>query len=91
MVVLRTRCGFRSDSPRECRPHRLTIVAAIFDSIFVPEAVQETVSDGAWVRAMLDAEAALAAAQAAEGVISAEAAAAVARACEGELDLSGAP
>ena len=70
--------------------HRLTIVAPIFDSIFVPEAVQETVSDGAWVQAMLDAEAALAAAQAAEGVISAEAAAAVARACEGELDLSGA-
>ena len=68
----------------------MTIVAAIFDSIFVPEAVQETVSDGAWVQAMLDAEAALAAAQAAEGVISAEAAAAVARACEGELDLSGA-
>jgi 3-carboxy-cis,cis-muconate cycloisomerase len=50
--------------------------------------VQETVSDGAWVRAMLDAEAALAAAQAAEGVISAEAAEAVARACEGEFDLS---
>ena len=47
--------------------HGLTIVAAIFDSIFVPEAVQETVSDGAWVQAMLEAEAALAAAQAAEG------------------------
>ena len=70
--------------------HRLTIVAAIFDSIFVPEAVQETVSDSGWVQAMLDAEAALAAAQATEGVISAEAAAAVARACEGEFDLSGA-
>ena len=68
----------------------MTIVAAIFASIFVPEAVQETVSDRAWVQAMLDAEAALAAAEADEGVISAEAAAAVARACEGKFELSGA-
>jgi 3-carboxy-cis,cis-muconate cycloisomerase len=68
----------------------LTIVAAIFASIFVPEAVQETVSDRAWLQAMLDAEAALAAAQADEGLISEEAAAAVARACEGAFDLSGA-
>ena len=69
----------------------MTIVAAIFDSIFVPEAVQETVSDGAWVRAMLDAEAALAAAQAAEGVISPAAAEAVAAACRaGDFDLSDA-
>ena len=66
------------------------MVADIFESIFVPEAVQETVSDRAWVQAMLDAEAALAAAQAAEGVISSDAAAAVARACKGDFDLSGA-
>ena len=52
----------------------------------MPEAVQEAVSDAAWVRAMLEAEATLAAAQAAEGVISAEAAEAVAEACRGDFD-----
>jgi 3-carboxy-cis,cis-muconate cycloisomerase len=59
-----------------------------FTSIFVPEAVQEAVSDAAWVRAMLEAETALASAQAAEGLISPEAAEAVAKACEGDVDLS---
>jgi 3-carboxy-cis,cis-muconate cycloisomerase len=66
----------------------LTIVAPIFASIFVPEAMQEAVSERAWVQAMLEAEAALARAQADEGVISDEAAAAVAEACRGEFDLS---
>jgi 3-carboxy-cis,cis-muconate cycloisomerase len=56
----------------------------------VPDELAAAVADEAWLRAMLDAEAALAAAQAAEGVITAEASAAVARACEGEFDLSAA-
>jgi 3-carboxy-cis,cis-muconate cycloisomerase len=62
-----------------------------FDSIFAPATLQAAVSDDAWVAAMLEAEAALAAAQAADGVISADAAAAVAAACrEGGFDLSAA-
>jgi 3-carboxy-cis,cis-muconate cycloisomerase len=52
----------------------------LFTPIFVPDAVQEAVSGDAWLRAMLDAEVALAAAEAAEGVITAEAAAAIAAA-----------
>jgi 3-carboxy-cis,cis-muconate cycloisomerase len=52
-----------------------------FSSIFMPGPIAAAVSDGSWVAAMLEAEAALAAAQADEGVISADAAAAVAEAC----------
>jgi 3-carboxy-cis,cis-muconate cycloisomerase len=62
-----------------------------FTSIFVPPALQAAVADDAWIAAMLEAEAALATAQADEGVISAEAAAAVAAACrDNDFDLSGA-
>jgi 3-carboxy-cis,cis-muconate cycloisomerase len=57
-----------------------------FDLIFVPDDLAAAVSDESWVAAMLEAEAALAAAQAAEGVISTEAAEAVAQACRGEFD-----
>jgi 3-carboxy-cis,cis-muconate cycloisomerase len=60
-----------------------------FDSIFVPAALQAAVSDYSWVAAMLEAEAALASAQAAEGVISADDAAAVARACRESYDVGG--
>jgi 3-carboxy-cis,cis-muconate cycloisomerase len=66
------------------------ISAGGFSAVFVPDDLAAAVSDDAWVRAMLEAEAALAAAQAAEGVISAEGAEAVAKACDGEFDLSGA-
>jgi 3-carboxy-cis,cis-muconate cycloisomerase len=52
----------------------------LFTPIFVPDALREAVAGDAWVRAMLDAEAALAAAEAAEGLISEEAAAAIAAA-----------
>ena len=58
----------------------------LFTPIFVPDAVQDAVSGDAWLRAMLDAEVALAAAEAAEGVIPADAAAAIAAA---EPDLGG--
>jgi 3-carboxy-cis,cis-muconate cycloisomerase len=52
----------------------------LFTPIFVPEAVQDAVSDDAWLRAMFDVEAALAAAEAHAGVIGAEAAEAIAQA-----------
>jgi 3-carboxy-cis,cis-muconate cycloisomerase len=58
----------------------------LFTPIFVPDALREAVAGDAWVRAMLDAEAALAAAEAAEGLIPAEAAAAIAAAAP---DLGG--
>jgi len=52
-----------------------------FGPIFVPEALRETVSDEAWLRAMLEAERALARASSTVGVVPAEAAAAIAEAC----------
>jgi 3-carboxy-cis,cis-muconate cycloisomerase len=60
-----------------------------FDSIFVPDDVAAAVSDASWLAAMLEAEAALAAAQADEGVISREAAEAVAQACRGTYEIGG--
>jgi 3-carboxy-cis,cis-muconate cycloisomerase len=60
-----------------------------FDSIFVPAVLRAAVADDSWVAAMLEAEAALAAAQAAEGVISAEDAAAVAAACRESYEVDG--
>jgi 3-carboxy-cis,cis-muconate cycloisomerase len=59
----------------------------LFTPIFVPEAVQDAVSDDAWLRALLDVEAALAAAEAAEGLISSDAAAAIASASPDVDDL----
>lgn len=53
----------------------------VFAAIFVPDRLAEAVSDGAWVAAMLEVEAALAAAEASAGVIPADAADAVATAC----------
>jgi 3-carboxy-cis,cis-muconate cycloisomerase len=52
----------------------------LFTPIFVPEAVQDAVSDDAWLRAMLDVETALAAAEADAGVIDAAAAETIAEA-----------
>ena len=61
----------------------------VFAAIFVPEPLLEAVSDGAWVAAMLETERALAAAEAATGVIPADAAAGIAGACRaGELDVA---
>ncbi len=56
----------------------------LFTALFVPPAVREAVSDGAWLQAMLDAERALAAAEAAEGVIPAAAAERIAAACRAD-------
>jgi 3-carboxy-cis,cis-muconate cycloisomerase len=56
-----------------------------FAPLFVPGALREAVSDGAWLEAMLDAERALANAASLAGAIPAEAAAAIAERCEASL------
>jgi 3-carboxy-cis,cis-muconate cycloisomerase len=56
----------------------------LFTGMFVPEQVREATSDRAWLQAMLDVEAALAAAEAETGVIPADAAAAIGAACDAE-------
>jgi 3-carboxy-cis,cis-muconate cycloisomerase len=56
----------------------------LFTGLFVPDAVAAATSDRAWLQAMLDFEAALAAAEARAGVVPAEAAKAIASACEAE-------
>jgi 3-carboxy-cis,cis-muconate cycloisomerase len=53
----------------------------VFERIFVPAEFRDALSDGAWLQAMLDAERALAAAEARAGVIPAEDAEAIAVAC----------
>ena len=54
----------------------------LFEPIFVPEEIRDAVGGRAWLQAMLDAEAALAAAQARAGLIPAEAAEAIAGCCD---------
>jgi 3-carboxy-cis,cis-muconate cycloisomerase len=54
----------------------------IFRPIFVPDEFREAVSGRAWLQAMLDAEAALATAEAQVGIITHEAAAAIVSCCE---------
>jgi 3-carboxy-cis,cis-muconate cycloisomerase len=56
-----------------------------FTELFVPSALRAAVSDEAWLEAMLDAERALANAEALAGVISAADAASIAEACRPEL------
>jgi len=58
----------------------------LFEALFVPLPIREAVDGRAWVRAMLDAEAALARAEARAGVIPSEAAELIVRACEAEFD-----
>jgi 3-carboxy-cis,cis-muconate cycloisomerase len=53
-----------------------------FTGLFVPTAVREATSEVAWLQAMLDTEAALAAAEAQAGLIPSEAAEAIAAACD---------
>jgi 3-carboxy-cis,cis-muconate cycloisomerase len=53
-----------------------------FTGIFVPDAIRAATSDVAWLQAMLDFEAALAAAEAEAGLIPKEAAEAIAAACD---------
>ncbi len=56
----------------------------LFDAVLARGPVRDLVSDGAWLAAMLEVEAALAHAQAALGLVPAEAAAAIAAACRPE-------
>jgi 3-carboxy-cis,cis-muconate cycloisomerase len=56
----------------------------LFDALFVPPELGEAVGDRAWIQAMLDAEAALAAAEASCGVIPSSAADAIAACCSAE-------
>lgn len=56
----------------------------LFEPIFVPDGLREAVCDRAWLQAMLDAEAALAAAQAGAGLISTEDADAIRARCDAE-------
>jgi 3-carboxy-cis,cis-muconate cycloisomerase len=61
----------------------------VFDAIFIPQALLDELGDRAWLQAMLDAERALAAAEAETGVIPADAAAAIAAACRADLYETG--
>ena len=54
----------------------------MFDALFVPKPIRDAVGGRAWVQAMLDAEAALARAEARAGVIPAEAAETIAACCD---------
>jgi 3-carboxy-cis,cis-muconate cycloisomerase len=56
----------------------------VFDRIFVPAPFRDALSDEAWLQAMLDAERALAAAQARAALIPGDAARAIAEACRAE-------
>jgi 3-carboxy-cis,cis-muconate cycloisomerase len=56
----------------------------VFERIFVPTEFRDALSDRAWLQAMLDAERALAAAEASAGVIPREAAEAIAAACRAD-------
>jgi 3-carboxy-cis,cis-muconate cycloisomerase len=59
-----------------------------FDALFVPLALRQAVSDEAWLRALLEAERALATAEKSVGVISPEAAEAVMAACGEDFDVA---
>jgi 3-carboxy-cis,cis-muconate cycloisomerase len=58
----------------------------VFDALFVPQELRAATSDEAWLQAMLDAERALAVANAAAGVIPSEAATAITEAGAGRLN-----
>lgn len=62
-----------------------------FAAIFVPDEIGAAVSDRAWLDAMLEAERALARAEAKAGVITSEEAAAVEAACDGDYEVDGRP
>jgi 3-carboxy-cis,cis-muconate cycloisomerase len=57
----------------------------VLERIFVPTEFREATSDSAWLQAMLDAERALAAAEARAGIVPAAAAEAIGAACRAEL------
>ncbi len=68
------------------RPSSSPSEGGLFDAVLGRGAVAGEVGDPAWLRAMLDAEAALARAGATAGLVPAEAAAAITAACSGDID-----
>lgn len=60
--------------------------AGLFDGVLARGRVAQEVDDAAWLRALLDVEAALARAGASAGVVPQEAASAITAACAGEFD-----
>ena len=58
---------------------------SLFGPIFIPDAIREAVGARAWLQAMLDAEGALAVAEARAGIIPAEAAEAISECCDAGL------
>jgi 3-carboxy-cis,cis-muconate cycloisomerase len=58
------------------------VSGAAFSGLFVPDRVAEATSERAWLQAMLDVEAALAAAEAEHGIVPSAAADAIAAACD---------
>src|SRR5439155_11840557 len=77
--------GFASTSGFRATARRRSSPSDVFEGIFVPDDVRAAVSDAAWLQALLDAERALAAAEAQAGLISSDAAEAIAAACRAEL------
>ena len=59
-------------------------MVGLFGALFVPDALAEATSDGAWLEAMLEVESALAAVEARAGVIPSAAATAIAHAAQVE-------
>ena len=82
----RRRVGARDDVHRRGPGHRHgpggVTTGALFAPLFVPDALRDAVSDEAYLAAMLEFEAALAAAEARAGVIPPSAAEAIAAACD---------
>src|SRR5215207_2494290 len=76
--------GSNSTSASRATARPCSLRSDMFDRILVPAEFREALSDRAWLQAMMDAERALAAAEARAGVISPEAAEAIAAACEWE-------
>jgi 3-carboxy-cis,cis-muconate cycloisomerase len=71
-----------STSKANAKRSSLTSSSGLFGELFLSEAVRAATSDRAWVQAMLDFEAALAAAEAEAGLIPSHAAEAIAAACQ---------
>src|SRR4051794_22809555 len=79
----RVRCASTSTCRATARPRSLRS-EGLFAPLFAPPAVRAAVADEAWLQAMLDVEAALAAVQARAGLVPARAAEAIAAACRAE-------
>lgn len=83
---------YSTSASRATARRRSLTSSGLFAELFVPDAVRAAVSDRAWVAAMLEFEAALAAAEAGAGVIPGDAAEPIAAACDAErfdLELLG--